>query len=867
MTDRFRGVASNPMGLLACVAVLVLSTGVEAQSAFERRVASAFELSRGEVQDLVILEDSETSELITEIRVPGGDVYTLRMTKYSMRADDFEVWIDDGNSYSLAPLPAVTTYRGDVLEDTSFAVRGSYVDGALRAMVYGPSGTFGVQPIEDSGLFSQQYLVYAAQDILPSNFSCAVEEKPGTASGASFGVPATTVEITEIGIDADFDFYQDLGSSVSAVVNDIESVMNSVEGVFEDQFLLTYEITVIVVRTAPGTYTSTNEDILLDDFRDTWASAPESGIRRDVAHLFTDKNIDGTTIGYAAVGAICTSNAHGFSQSRYSSVFLNRVALTTHELGHNWDANHCSGGGCRIMCATLGGCGGVSPLTFSGVPVSQITSYRNSRTCLSDQVPPLSLPFEDTFPSSSLSTSNWIYIDGASSTTAGVGEPSPSRSLNLDATGSGPYDDNSIRSNHILLDGADDPRLSFYTQHRGVPSGGRLTVEYLNASLDWIELDEFVSNGVDQSNFTFHEYSLPFQAEHDEFRFRFVVDVSSSSQDWYIDDVRVQEGGVPVGPPVVTAVTPGTGPLNGGTLVSISGENFSPALAVLFGSGSLQNVQYIDSTEIQGVTPSGSVAGPINVIVSQGSGSDVLVDGFIYTNTLVDVTEAQGGQGQSTEVMLMGTSDTEVQGYSAGVSFDGSFVDIDELTIVGTDAAGADFFAPNLSNAPGDSWWTVGLVMDITPPINESLPVGTNSLVRAIYSVESFAPVGTFIVIQPESGVGNPAVDLVLTIAGGISVTPAATAGAISVIAPGGFIRGDVNEDGGLDIADAIATLAFLFSGDAASCLDAVDSNDDGMTNIADAIFTLDFLFSGGSAPPAPYPSEGPDPTADSLGC
>ena len=81
------------------------------------------------------------------------------------------------------------------------------------------------------------------------------------------------------------------------------------------------------------------------------------------------------------------------------------------------------------------------------------------------------------------------------------------------------------------------------------------------------------------------------------------------------------------------------------------------------------------------------------------------------------------------------------------------------------------------------------------------------------------------------------------------------------------FLRGDANEDGGANIADAIGILGFLFSGETLTCLDAADVNDDGMNNIADPISLLDFLFSGGPPPPAPFPMAGTDPTADSLGC
>ena len=71
------------------------------------------------------------------------------------------------------------------------------------------------------------------------------------------------------------------------------------------------------------------------------------------------------------------------------------------------------------------------------------------------------------------------------------------------------------------------------------------------------------------------------------------------------------------------------------------------------------------------------------------------------------------------------------------------------------------------------------------------------------------------------------------------------------------FGRGDCNADASFNIADAIFTLASLFSGGPAGvCADACDSNGDGGLNIADAIFTLAALFSSGPAPSAPGPTD-----------
>lgn len=83
-----------------------------------------------------------------------------------------------------------------------------------------------------------------------------------------------------------------------------------------------------------------------------------------------------------------------------------------------------------------------------------------------------------------------------------------------------------------------------------------------------------------------------------------------------------------------------------------------------------------------------------------------------------------------------------------------------------------------------------------------------------------------------------------------------------------GFVRADCNADGLWDISDPIGLLGWLLSGASApGCADACDVNDDGGLDIADAVFSLSSLFGAGSPPPSPYPNCGLDPTADDFIC
>jgi hypothetical protein len=88
---------------------------------------------------------------------------------------------------------------------------------------------------------------------------------------------------------------------------------------------------------------------------------------------------------------------------------------------------------------------------------------------------------------------------------------------------------------------------------------------------------------------------------------------------------------------------------------------------------------------------------------------------------------------------------------------------------------------------------------------------------------------------------------------------------------PSEFRRGDADASGEINLTDPIFTLGALFLGtEEPSCADAADVNNDGAVDIADAVASLVFQFLGGFAIPPPGPFDcGGDPAlpADDLGC
>ncbi|GAB4383207.1 MAG: hypothetical protein Kow0022_02440 [Phycisphaerales bacterium] len=334
--------------------------------------------------------------------VLDGGMYTLELRPSTVRSEDFRVLVDDGTGTLVeVPAPTPTTYRGRVVEIPDSVVAASINGGLTAEILFNDNlddGWF-IQPLTDAieGVPGDVHVVYHGDASRPVDFSCGgaldhAELEGFAGIGVDRGGSRGNLTTAEIAYDADFQFYQLNGSNQANTIADIENVQNGINVVYERDCSITFVITQVVVRTSSGSnpYTTNDPGTLLDQFRSQWIQN-HSGIHRDLAHLMTGRNLDSSVIGIAWLSAVCTSNAYGLSQSRFSNNFNNRVALTAHEVGHNFSAQHCTGSSCHIMCAGLGGCGGIGLPNFGTTSIASIVSYAATRSCL-DSGPPQNQP-------------------------------------------------------------------------------------------------------------------------------------------------------------------------------------------------------------------------------------------------------------------------------------------------------------------------------------------------------------------------------------------------------------------------------------------------------------------------------------------
>lgn len=82
--------------------------------------------------------------------------------------------------------------------------------------------------------------------------------------------------------------------------------------------------------------------------------------------------------------------------------------------------------------------------------------------------------------------------------------------------------------------------------------------------------------------------------------------------------------------PIITSITPDTGPTSGGTSVTIEGTDFQSGATITIGGASATGVTFVDATEITAVTPAGAAGAQDVVITNPDTGTDALEGGFTY---------------------------------------------------------------------------------------------------------------------------------------------------------------------------------------------------------------------------------------------
>ena len=294
--------------------------------------------------------------------------FDLEVEPYDIRSDDYRaVAAGAGGVMRELPRTPSRSWRGKVGGAEGTHVR-LVLDGAkFSGIIVTPEETFFVEPARglSAAAGAKEYVFYAESSVKAPGGECGttLAEQVNTEAAARIdasrpkSADPTAAEIfapkpeTDIATEADFEFFSDPtrghGGNEAATNADILDIMTQVDAIYEAQLGIHIHIVFQRVWTVAGDpYTTTAGSAALTEFRTAYnQSFTSQGLAppaRDLTHMFTGKDLDGSTIGIAYISAVCASQAfsYGISQSKFSSVRARRIAVTAHELGHNFGASH-----------------------------------------------------------------------------------------------------------------------------------------------------------------------------------------------------------------------------------------------------------------------------------------------------------------------------------------------------------------------------------------------------------------------------------------------------------------------------------------------------------------------------------------------
>ena len=158
--------------------------------------------------------------------------------------------------------------------------------------------------------------------------------------------------------------------------------------------------------------------------------------------------------------------------------------------------------------------------------------------------------------------------------------------------------------------------------------------------------------------------------------------------------------------PFVSNVSPSSGPVAGGTAVTITGTDFAAGATVKFGATAATNVVVVSSTTITATTPAGS-AGAVTVTVTVSGQSGSLTNGFTYVvpPTVSSVSPSSGSTAGGTAVTITGTNFVAGATVTFGSAAATNVVVVSSTTITATTPAGsAGAVAVTVTNVEVAEW-------------------------------------------------------------------------------------------------------------------------------------------------------------------
>jgi len=248
--------------------------------------------------------------------------------------------------------------------------------------------------------------IYRLADVYfdPGAVTCAAAGSPTDAAAALAMLAKELAPLEQqgatqnldVGVIADFEFSTSFGPAASSA---LLTRVNNVDGIFSEQVGVQITAAKVEIFTDDSDpFTKTNPSGLLDEVA-IYRGATPAQDTLGLTHLFTGRNLDGSTAGIAFMGGVCAkrsssdplhrSFASALSEARRGPTMDSLVAA--HEIGHTFGAPHDAeaGSACSattgdfLMAPTINGSD-----QFSNCSLAQMQKKLAAVSCLTPVVAP-----------------------------------------------------------------------------------------------------------------------------------------------------------------------------------------------------------------------------------------------------------------------------------------------------------------------------------------------------------------------------------------------------------------------------------------------------------------------------------------------
>ncbi len=330
------------------------------------------DMEKVEIEGVSITEAGLEFEAGTE-----SVVLTLSLNTGLLATD--AVVLRDGETLTPSEAGLELPYWGQVVGDPDSWVRLRLRGDEFEGLIYRDHELWEVRKGVRGGLWMASAAIDDYLDApTNSHHTCATGEAQSAhasymdLSAAAFS-KADCMKIS-IALVSDYSHVAALGGS-SASESEMLARINEADGIFRDDLNYGFSVEAIESHSSQGGFAfnvASAGNTPLDPFSDYKQSHfPELGL----AHLFVARTSFGT-VGLAWIGATCSAR-FGSGVSNYLGTGKSSTIVATHEIGHNFGANHDSGGSPYVMAPSVN----ASATEFSDASGAQIDSHVASVSC------------------------------------------------------------------------------------------------------------------------------------------------------------------------------------------------------------------------------------------------------------------------------------------------------------------------------------------------------------------------------------------------------------------------------------------------------------------------------------------------------